>query len=538
MQSVSLWDAYSMTPDTLTPKADAKVKRKGVSFASYAGKPIEFAYEVLGIRYLTNDAKAVLQSVVSNKVTNVQASHGVGKSHLAGAVLILYWVFAMQGLCITTAPTERQVKQILWSEARKCYGLNKRKLGGKSGELFLKVDEDARAFGFTARSTDSNGFQGVHADRLLLIEDEACGISPDIDEGADACLVGSNNRMLRIGNPIADGTPFAQACKKDHIRIPAWNHPNVAWAYRQGADGIHRVKEELRPWLFDADGKVLDREKWGKPAIAAMQSYLDSIGAVEIKGAISVEWIENAREKYHEGSAFWESRVEARFPLDSGQSVIPRRYFLMARIKFDQEVERLAKTPIRTIQKSMQHIPPRYGVDVGDGGDPHAIARWQGSCLWFVKPYATLGDELDTARAVNFLKKEIDEHGNGSIAVDNVGVGAGTLAIAKTEGFFASGIRWGEAANDSKRFTNLKAEQYWTVREEAEKGELMIAPLGDHEEEIMEDWANTYYEETVKGQIRIEDKKKTKERLGRSPNCGDAGIYGYHADSAINPFLV
>ncbi len=523
--------------ETLTPKVRSRIKTKGVSFSAYRDKPIEFAYDVLGIRYLTNEQKKILLSVRDNKVTNVQAAHGVGKSMIAGACLVLWWIFAMQGLCITTAPTERQVNQILWSEVRRSHGINKRKLGGRAGQTFLTLNEDARAFGFTARDNDSNGFQGIHADRLLLIEDEACGISPEIDEGAEACLVGSNNRMLRIGNPIVDGTPFSAACKRSHIRIDAFSHPNTKWAYRRDSDGIHRVKEELRPYLFDSNGKVLDRELWGKPALDAMQAYLDSIGAIEIKGAISVEWIENAREKYHEGSAFWESRVEARFPLDAGQSIIPRRFFYLARLRYDRKVEEAARRGL-TLQQAIAHIPPRYGLDVGDGGDPHAIARWQSDTLFYIKPYPTLGDELDTKRAATYVTQEISKHGNGFIAVDNIGVGAGSLAILKTDGLLASGIKWGNPATDQERFLNNKAEQYWQVREGLETGQLAIAPLGDYEQELEDDWANTYYEETVNGKIRIEDKRKTRERLGRSPNCGDAAIYGYHAQSAINPLLI
>lgn len=524
-RGVSTYFAY----DQLTPKIEAKIKTRGASFSQYAGRPVEFALEVLKVKHLTKDQKLILESVRDNKETNVQACHGAGKSMLAGAILVPYWIFAMQGLCITTAPTERQVKQILWSEVRRSHARNKAKLGGSGGEMFLKVSEDARAFGFTSRSTDSNGFQGIHADRLLLIEDEACGISPDIDEGAESCLVGVNNRMLRIGNPLADGTPFSKACKKSHIRIPAWRHPNVAWAYRQDSDGIHRVKEELRPYLFSSDGKVLGRGEWGKPAIAAMQAHLKAEKAIEIKGAVSVEWIEGARDKYHEGSAFWESRVEARFPLDSGNSVIPRRYFMMARIRFDQQEEE---------REALRDADPRYGVDVGDGGDPHAIARWRGDCLWFVKSYPTLGDELDTLRAADYVTKQVDKFGEGYIGVDNVGVGAGTLAILKDRGLLASGIRWGEGAQDRTRFLNLKAEQYWKLREQMEAGQTMIAPLGDYEEQVMEDWANTFYETTPTELIKMEDKKKTITRLGRSPNCGDAAVYGYHAESPINPLLL
>ncbi len=512
-----------MTLHCVPPKTRAKIqkpKAKGVDWTVYRDRPVEFAYEVLGIEYLTDDQKGILKSVSQNIATNVTAAHGVGKSNVLGSVLVPYWVFVMQGLCVTTAPTFRQVRQILWSEVRRAYARNRKQLGGVCGEMFLKLTEEGRAFGFSAK--DSHGLQGLHSSRLLVIEDEACGISQDIDEGAEACIVGVQNRIVRVGNPIAAGTPFEKACRRSHIRIPAWSHPNVAWAYRQDDDGIHRVKEELRSHLFDKDGRMLDREKWGEPAVAAMQDYLDSIKAIEIKGAISVEWIENVREKHGESSAYWESRVEARFPLDSGQSIIPRRYFLMARVKFDN---------LTTEEWSKKLItqPSRYGLDVGDGGDPHALSRWQGSVLWSVRSQATLGDELDSGRAAAMVAKESKSFGKGAIGVDNVGVGAGALDTLKREGFSARGIRWGAGAKSPESYANLKAEQFWLLREAMERGEIAIAPLGEVEEELMEDLASTYYEEMATGKIKIEDKKITRQRLGRSPNLGDAVVYGFHA---------
>ncbi|MBD2073921.1 hypothetical protein H6F86_08465 [Phormidium sp. FACHB-592] len=74
---------------------------------------------------------------------------------------------------------------------------------------------------------------------------------------------------------------------------------------------------------------------------------------------------------------------------------------------------------------------------------------------------------------------------------------------------------------------NLKAELYWTLREAMRKGEVAIAPLGEYEDEVMDDLAGTYYEETGKGTTKIGDKEKTRKRLHRSPDCGDAVVYGW-----------
>ena len=493
-----------------------------IPFRRYEHDPIGLFTQEFGL-FLTDDQKKIMLSVVENETTNVQSCHGVGKTYTA-ALLVIWCVFAWGGLAVTTAPTKRQVEELLWGEIRKFYDSRQDKLGGARLITKLRLSEDARAYGFTARQNDSNGFQGIHKPRMLLIEDEACGISSDIDEAAESCLTGDENKMLRIGNPIAPGTPFQSACRKSHIRVAAWSHPNVVWAYQLEDDGIHRLKPELKPHILDKEGKVRKQSEWGQLATEEMRSHLERCSAVEIKGAISVSWIERHRDR--EGTAFWESRVEGRFPLDNAFSVIPRRYFLMARAKYEKEADRIEK-----IIDSKSH-KPRYGLDVGDGGDPHALSIWDRHVLLSVKNQVTFGDELDSGRAAGMVMYEINTRGKGAVAVDNIGVGAGALYVLKAQKISARGINWGKSPADTERFANLKAEQFWLLREAMERGEVAIAPMDEETEtELQDDWAETYYELLPTGKIKIEAKEKTKAKLGRSPNLGDAAIYGYFAQS-------
>ena len=273
------------------------------SFHLYFNRPIEFCTEILGI-HPTQEQRLILESVRDRSITNVKAAHGVGKSLIA-AVLVLWWVFAVGGLAVTTAPTEDQVKEILWSEVRKLHDKHVLKLGGRRGELFVKFSESARAYGFSSRNYDVNSFQGKHGEHLLLIGDEYDGITEIIDDGFRSCLTGSNNRGLRIGNPLDPQSSFAKACSSDRhcITVSAWNHPNVAWAYQeQFVDGrnpqlgiIHRLKPEIAALIMGEDGKVLDRHLWANDP---------SLPEDTIPGAISVKWIEDVRAEKFENSAF------------------------------------------------------------------------------------------------------------------------------------------------------------------------------------------------------------------------------------------
>lgn len=474
-----------------------------IPYPEYLNDPEGFIAQVLGFE-LTEQQRQICRSVRDDRETNVQASHGCGKTMLASC-LVLWWTLAVGGLCITTAPTKRQVVELLWGEVRRTH--KRLKLDGELGQTFLRVSEDARAYGFTASDTNSNAFQGVHHPRLLVIEDEACGISNDIDEGASSCATGADNRFLRVGNPIEPGGAFEKACKRRHIRIPVWDHPNVSWAYEQHEDGSHRLKLDVAAALLDENGTVRPPSEWP-----------DWCPQDKIPGAVSITWIEEARAKYGEGSAYWQSRVEGLFPEDSAQSIVPRTWFMAARARYDAN-------PDYWEEQAAAH-KHRYGLDVGDGGDNHALSHWHGPLLQMAKSIPTRGDQEDVTRAAGLAIAAINQR-KGTITVDRGGCGAGAQAILKEQGKPSTGVHWGESARDSAQFINAKAEDYWSLREAFRKNEVAIAPLGKWEDEAMEDLAGTYWEMTSVGKIRIEDKEKTRKRLKRSPDVGDAITLGF-----------
>jgi hypothetical protein len=187
-------------------------KSQGFKLDKYAHNPVGFAKDILGIE-LTSDQELILNALRDSSEVNVQSSHGQGKT-LTGAICVLFHVFVIQGLAVTTAPTGRQTKELLWGEIRKLHGANKDKLGGICQQLALKLNESARALGFSSQDTNENSAQGFHG-TLLIVEDEACGISKAIDDGLSSCLTGEDNKILRIGNPVTPGTPFELHCKKN-----------------------------------------------------------------------------------------------------------------------------------------------------------------------------------------------------------------------------------------------------------------------------------------------------------------------------------
>lgn len=495
--------------------AEIRGKQKvDILLTEYASNPVGFAADVLGVS-LTPDQQAILNELRDSPEVNVKSSHGQGKTFLA-AIAVTWWIFCVGGLVVTTAPTSRQVRELLWGEVRRIHGANKAKLGGVCQTLTLKASEAAKGLGFSSEDTDENTSQGFHAEHLLIIEDEACGISSAVDDGLTSCLTGENNKILRIGNPTEPGTPFESHCKDRHIKLGAWRHPNVSWAYQEDTDGIHRLKPEVRAAICGHNGIVKPQSEWA-----------DWCPRDAVPGAISIRWIENVRAKKGENSAYWMSRVEAEFSQSATDVVIPVAWLEAAREQYDEDPAYWDKLA------SGQSW--RHGLDVGDGLDDHALASWRGPVLYQVGLKHCLNDRQDVSRAAQWAKHRLED-APGIAAVDRAGVGSGALSQLLGWKCQAVGIHWGEAASEPKRFLNSKAEQFWLFREALQKGDVAIAPLDPETWELLKlEFNNICYRETASEKIQIERKPQTIARLGHSPNAADSVILGFSAKAAEEP---
>ena len=452
--------ARRRSPDALSPKATLSVlKASGASnrvrdWTGYADDPVGFLRDALGYE-CTEDQARIARSVVQNPETNVQSCHSIGKSSL-GACLVIWWVFAKRGEVVTTAPTARQVKKIIWKEVRQRYDQHKAVLGGRRNTQELILDEKAFGWGFSARDGDTNAAAGNHASLILFVVDEACGVSPEIDAGLRSCATGRNNRILRIGNPVLAGTVFEKACQRSHLRVTVWTHPNVAPYYDLHPDGIHRLKPGVN-----------------------VEECIEVI-----PGAVTPLWIEMVRETEGEDSFFWRTRVEALFPTDPSNAVFPLSYWQSARQLYDADPEYWDEMARRG--------PIRLALDVGGGNDDSAIAVWRGPVLTDVWELPGKGDRQDVIRSADWLIEKLIELETRTNGVDASGLGAGALDHMLRNGYPSVAWDWGGAplsrsdklSRPLRKFHNRKAEQFWALREAVRQNQIAIAPLGPIEEKF------------------------------------------------------
>ncbi|MGD9381435.1 MAG: DEAD/DEAH box helicase family protein, partial [Candidatus Thorarchaeota archaeon] len=178
----------------------------------------------------------IWNSVKDFRRTVVKAGRGIGKSFIA-ARIVIWFLFCYPGaMVITTAPTARQVEEILWKEIRTQYKLTKYDLGGKlyDGTSQLKIDDDWKAIGFTTqkgqKDVSHTPMSGFHAEYVLIVIDEAADSGIDhIFDAAENIATSHYSRILAIGNPIDPTSEFAKCFEAPPgNQLGGWNKISIS----------------------------------------------------------------------------------------------------------------------------------------------------------------------------------------------------------------------------------------------------------------------------------------------------------------------
>lgn len=224
--------------------------------------------------------REIIEAVRDFSEVYVPSCHSSGKSFTAAHVALWFLFSHPNSVVVTTAPTGRQVKRILWQEIRKAYANANAPLGGTILKQELQIDDKWYAFGFS--SDEPTNFSGLHADWVLFIVDEATGIDAEIWEAIDGVLSGANTRLLAIGNPTDATSEFNKRIKQTGdeakvIRITAFDTPNFT---------------EAR--IIEAD---IANGSW--------KAKLEAIGGVKYSYLASPAWVARIYEKYGPESAMY-----------------------------------------------------------------------------------------------------------------------------------------------------------------------------------------------------------------------------------------
>ena len=191
--------------------------------------PALFATHILGVSLWDREAE-ILQSIKASRRTAVKACHGVGKTFTL-AMAALWWLARYpEGIVLTTSPTQRQVRTQLWSEIHRAVERAKVPYPSlKTTELKFR-DENNFAIGFSTNQAEN--FQGYHGKYVLIIADEAPGITSGIWDAVAGTMAGGTVHIVMAGNPTVPSGAFFDAFSKERglwscFTIDPFDSPNL-----------------------------------------------------------------------------------------------------------------------------------------------------------------------------------------------------------------------------------------------------------------------------------------------------------------------
>ncbi|SCW56853.1 hypothetical protein SAMN02927924_01423 [Sphingobium faniae] len=206
--------------------------------------------------------------------------------------------------------------------------------------------------------------------------------------------------------------------------------------------------------------------------------------------------------------------VLGEFPETDADTLIPLHLMESAARR---EVDKAAINAVR----------PIWGLDPARFGDDRtALAKRRGRALLEpVQSWRNL-DTMQTAGRVKALYDETPPAEQPShIVVDTIGIGSGVADRMREMGLPVFMLNVSERPSVDGKFAKLRDELWWKARQWFEGLDVQMTDAA-----LMGEMADILYGYTSNGQIKIEGKKDTKERLGRSPDLADAfiGTFAVH----------
>lgn len=434
---------------------------------------------------LWSKQREIIQSVRDNRLSAVHSCHETGKSFVA-ATTVCWWLdchLPGEAFVVTTAPTAPQVEAILWREINRLH--TSARLPGRTNLTEWYIGRELVAFGRKPSDYNTHAFQGLHAKRLLVVLDEACGVVRSMWDAASTLAANEHSRILAIGNPDDVQTEFGKVCKSDDwnvIKIGYEDTPNFT-----GEDVPQFVRDVLIHPVW-----VSDRERhWGRQ------------------------------------SAIFQSKCEGVFPtIGDPYATIP---FAWAQACRWNELPIVLTDDVEA------------GVDVGGGGDRTIIRLRRGNVA--LDEYVFV--DADPMRTVGAIANILRENGVVRVKVDSTGIGWGVCGrlreLSSVSNPNAPGrerdwshdaeviaVNFAESppAGFETKVLNIRAYMHWIIgREYCRLKKWDLTRLSD--DTIAELTASKYEIMDSAGKVKIERKDEIIKRMGISPDSSDALLLAF-----------
>jgi hypothetical protein len=185
-------------------------------------------------------------------------------------------------------------------------------------------------------------------------------------------------------------------------------------------------------------------------------------------------------------------------------------------------------------------MPDIYlGCDIARFGDDLSVVAIREANRIYELVVMQKLDNVDVSGEIQELARQYKPR---YINVDSIGLGSGVVDILRSNGLPVNGVNVAEPSKveddkGNKLYANLRAELWWTVREQLnpKNPEPLLLPMDD---ELLADLAAPIFRYNARGQIQIEPKEDTKKRLKRSPDRADAVILTFAIPVEEPPYIL
>ena len=482
-------------------------------FQSWRSDWNKFIKEALGVT-LDPEQQEIVAAVQTNKRVSVRSGTARGKDFVAACIAVSFLYLTprwnKRGELIEntkvalTAPTDRQVKNIMMPEISRLFNRAKKRgfvLPGRLTAYDIRTDnEEWFLTGFKADEHNHEAWSGFHAVNTMFIVTEATGISDDTFAAIEGNLQG-NSRILLVFNPntvVGYAARSQKSARWTRFCLNSLTAPNVVQ---------HKL---IYPGQVDYDWVQDKLENWCSPISAdEAQAEMDDF---EFEG------------RWYRPEDLFRKKVLGQFPKVSDDILIPAQWLELAHERW---VQVNGREPLRQEIRIL-------GVDVaGMGRDCTCFVERKGAWVSQFNAHNSGGsaDHMKIAGQIAaYRRRQIEAY----VSIDTIGEGAGVYSrcVELDEKEYIISCKYSETAKGRNgkpltdvtgqyQFVNMRAYLFWCVRDwlnpKNDTG-AMLPPDTQFDEEATEiKWSFR-----SDGRIIIEPKEDIKERLGRSPDKFDA----------------
>jgi len=460
---------------------------------SIQASPTQFYDDVLGCTYWEKQ-KAITEALFKHQRVTVKSCNGSGKSYIAARAALAFLFAYPDSVVITTAPTWRQVEDIIWRELRTAYQAAKVPLGGTLLKTRFEIDNKWYAKGMSSDQPDN--FQGYHAPYILFIIDEPTGIPRDSFDAIDGNLSSENVRELLIGNPTRGDGFFYDSFKSQFfhkITISAFDTPNFT------TNNIKSIAD-LRKFKTAEDFQKLK----------ILYPHL-----------ITPRWAWEKLHDWGEDSPVFQARIGAQFPEEGEDTLIGLHL-----------VEQAVEKQFTEEDKKFWPTCNVIGIDVARFGSDQTVFTVMDNLDMIDLDWHSGKDTMKTCgKAVNLFKEYGFSKEHDLFVVDDTGLGGGVTDRLVELGYTVIPVNFGAASEDTEEFANLKAEIFWCLRRVFKDGDISIQDKG----KLVGQIPTIRYDFTSSGKISIIKKKDMKKAGLTSPDFADSlalAVWGVHLHTA------